>query len=74
MAGVVAGQQSLQSRAVEQAEKRAIPDFFPTTPLGVSGEVLQMLRLGMHDVEMGRPGRENGVLRTGRQSPAKLVF
>src|SRR5262249_50082029 len=43
-------------------------------PLGVSGEVLQMLRLGMHDVEMGGPGRENGVLRVGRQSAAKLVF
>jgi hypothetical protein len=74
MAGVVAGQQSFQSRAVEPAEKRAIPDFLPTAPLAVSSEVLQMLRLGMHDVEMGRQECENGILRARRQSPAKLVF
>jgi hypothetical protein len=74
MAGVVAGQQSLQSRAVESAEKRVFPDFFPTTPLAVSGEVLQMLRFGMHDVEMGRQECKNGILRAGRQSDAKFVF
>jgi hypothetical protein len=74
MAGVVAGEQSLQSRAVESAEKRIFPDFFPTTPLAVSGEVLQMLRFGMHDVEMGRQECENRILRAGRQSAAKLVF
>jgi hypothetical protein len=70
----VASQQSLQSWSLEPAEKRPVPDFFPTTPLGVPGEILQMRRLGMHDVEMGRPGREDGLLRIGRQSIAKLVF
>jgi len=74
MDGRVASEQPLQSRAVESAEKRAISDFLPTTPLAVSGEVLQMLRLRMHDVEVGRPGRENGLLRVGWQSLAKLVF
>jgi hypothetical protein len=74
MAEGVASQQSLQSRSVEPAEKRAISDFLPTAPLALSGEVLQMLRLGMHDVEMGRPGGENGLLRVSRQSPAELVF
>jgi len=49
----VAGQQSLQSGAVESGEKRAIQDFFPTSPLAGSGEVFQMLGLGMHDVEVG---------------------
>jgi hypothetical protein len=49
----VAGQQSLQSGAVVSAEKRAIQDVFPTNPLAVSGEVLQMLGLRMHDVEVG---------------------
>jgi hypothetical protein len=74
MDGVVASQQSLQSWSVEPAEKRAISDLLPAPPLAGSGEVLQMLRLGMHDVEMGRPRRENGVLRVGRQSLAELVF
>src|SRR5712691_1015194 len=74
MAEGVASQQSLQSWSVEPAEKRAISDFLPANPLAVSGEVLQMLRLGMHDVEMVRPGGENGLLRVSRQSPAELVF
>jgi len=72
MAGVVAGQQSLQSRAVESAEKRAIPDFFPTTPLAVPSEVFQMLWFGMHDVEMGKPGHENRILRAGWESVDKF--
>jgi hypothetical protein len=70
----VAGQQPVQSWSLEPAEKRTIPDFLPATPLAVPGEVLQMLRLGMHDVEVGRPGRENGLLRVGRQSLAEPVF
>src|SRR5712664_646046 len=74
MAEGVASKQSLQSRSMEPAEERDISDFLPTTPLAVSGEVLQMLRLGMHDVEMVRPGGENGLLRVSRQSPAELVF
>jgi hypothetical protein len=49
----VAGQQSLQSGTVEPREKRAIQDFFPASPLAGSGEVFQMLGLGMHDVEVG---------------------
>jgi hypothetical protein len=70
----VARQQSLQSWSLEPAEKRTVSDFLPTNPLALSGKVLQMLRLGVHDVEMGRPGGENGLLRLSRQSPAKLVF
>jgi hypothetical protein len=49
----VAGQQSLQSGAVESGEKRAIQDFFPASPLARPGEVFQVLGLRMHDVEMG---------------------
>jgi hypothetical protein len=49
----VAGQQSLQSGAVESGEKRTIQDFFPAPPLAGSGEVFQMLGLRMHDVEVG---------------------
>jgi hypothetical protein len=49
----MAGQQSLQSRAVESGEKRAIQDIIPTPPLAGSGEVFQMLGLRMHDVEVG---------------------
>jgi hypothetical protein len=49
----VAGQQSLQSGAVESGEKRTIQDFFPTPPLAGSGEVFQMLGLRMHDVAVG---------------------
>jgi hypothetical protein len=49
----VAGQQSLQSWSLEPAEERAIPDFLPTNPLAVPGEVFQMLGLRMHDVEVG---------------------
>jgi hypothetical protein len=74
MAEGVASQQSLQSGSVEPAEKRSVSDFLSTTPLALSGEVLQMLRLGMHDVAMGRPGGQNGLLRVGWQSPAELVF
>jgi hypothetical protein len=74
MAGVVAGQQSLQSWSLEPAEKCAISDFLPKYPLALPGEVLQMLRVRMHDVEMGRQGGENGLLRVSRQSPAELVF
>ena len=49
----VAGQQPLQPWSLEPAEERAIPDFLPTNPLAVPGEVFQMLGLGMHDVEVG---------------------
>jgi len=49
----VASQQSLQSWSLEPAEERTIPDFLPTPPLAVPGEVLQMLGLRMHDVEVG---------------------
>jgi hypothetical protein len=49
----VAGQQSLQSWSLEPAKERAIPDFLPTNPLAVPGEVFQMLGLRMHDVEVG---------------------
>jgi hypothetical protein len=70
----VARQQSFQSWSLEPAEKRSVSDFLPTNPLALSGEILQVLWLGMHDVEMGRPGGEDGLLRLSRQSPAKLVF
>jgi hypothetical protein len=49
----VAGQQSLQSGAVESGEKRTIQDFFPASPLAGTGQVFQMLGLRMHDVEVG---------------------
>jgi hypothetical protein len=49
----VAGQQSVQSGAVESRKKRTIQDFFPAPPLAGSGEVFQMLGLWMHDVEVG---------------------
>jgi hypothetical protein len=70
----VAGEQSLQSGAVESGEKRTVQDFFPAPALAGSREVLQMLRLGMHDVEVGRSGCEDGILRAGRQPAAELVF
>jgi hypothetical protein len=70
----VASQQSLQPWSLEPGKKRILSDFLPTTPLAVSREILQMLRLGMYDVEVGRPGRENGLLRVSRQSLAELVF
>jgi hypothetical protein len=70
----VARQQSLQSRSLEPVEKRSVSDFLPTNSLALSGEVLQVLRIGMHDVEMGGPGGENGLLRLSRQPAAKLVF
>jgi hypothetical protein len=70
----VAGQQSLQSGAVESGEKRAIQDFFPAPPLAIPGEVFQMLGLRMHDVEVGWSRCEGGILRAGRQSLAELVF
>jgi hypothetical protein len=74
MAVVVAGQQSLQSGAVVAGEKRPIQDVFPTRPLAGPGEVFQMLGLRMHDVEVGRSGCEDGILRAGRQSVAAPVF
>jgi hypothetical protein len=49
----VAGQQSLQSWAVESGEKRTFQDFFPASPLAGASEVFQMLGLRMHDVEVG---------------------
>jgi len=74
MAVHLASQQSLQSRSLEPAEKRCVSDFLPTPTLAVPGEVLQMLRFGMHDVEMGGQECENRILRAGRQSAAKPVF
>jgi hypothetical protein len=70
----VAGEQSLQPGAVESGKKRNVQDFFPAHPLVDSRQVLQMLRLGMHDVEVGRSGSEDGILRAGRQPTAELVF
>jgi hypothetical protein len=49
----VAGQQSIQSGAVESGEKRAVQDFFPAPSLAGPSEVFQMLGLRMHDVEVG---------------------
>jgi hypothetical protein len=61
----LAGQQSLQSGAVESGEKRAIQDFFPAPPLAGSGEIFQMLRLRMHDVAVGRSRCEDRILWAG---------
>ena len=49
----VASQQSLQPGAMESGEKRSVQDFFPAPPLVGAREILQMLWLGMHDVEVG---------------------
>jgi hypothetical protein len=70
----VAGQQSLQPGAVESREKRTVQDFFPAPPLVGSREVLSMLRLGLHDVEVGRSRCEDGILRARRQPAAEFVF
>lgn len=70
----MAGQQSLQSWAVESGEKCALQDFFPTHPLAGSGEVFQVLGFGMHDVAVGRSRCEDGILRPRRQSVAAPVF
>jgi hypothetical protein len=66
--------QSLKTPSLAPAKERDLSHAVSTNSLVDPREVLQMLRLGMHDVEMGRPGRENGLLRVGRQSTAKLVF
>lgn len=66
--------QSLKSRPLGPGEERDIPDPFSAAALAGSGKVLQMLWLGMHDVEMVRQGLENGILRTGGKSAAKPVF
>jgi hypothetical protein len=70
----VAGQQPLQSWSLEPAKERAIPDFLPTSPLAVPGEVFQVLGLRMHDVEVGGPRCEDGILRAGGQSVAEFAF
>jgi hypothetical protein len=70
----VAGQQSLQSGAVESGEKRAIQDFFPPPSLAGPGEVFQMLGLRMHDVAVVRSRCKDGILRACRQSVAEFVF
>jgi hypothetical protein len=49
----VASQQSLQPGAMESGEKRSVQDFFPAPSLVGAREILQMLWLGMHDVEVG---------------------
>jgi hypothetical protein len=70
----VAGQQPLQSWSLEPDKERAIPDFLPTTPLAVPGEVFQVLGLRMHDVEVGGPRCKDGILRAGGQSVAEFAF
>jgi hypothetical protein len=53
----VAGQtsciQPFQSRQVGPVEEPDIRHSFSATPLAIPGEIFQMLRIGMHDVEMG---------------------
>ena len=66
--------QPFKSRRVGATQKPIIHRSFPAAPLGVPGEVFQMLRIRMHDVEMGGPGRKNGLLRIGRQPAAKPVL
>jgi hypothetical protein len=45
--------QPFQSRQVGPIEEQTIRHNVSATPLDVPGEVFQMLRLGLHDVEMG---------------------
>ena len=66
--------QPVESWQVGPAQEPAVHNPFSAPPLGVPGEVLQVLRIGMHDVEMVGSGIENGLLRTGRQSPAEPVL
>jgi hypothetical protein len=74
MAGQTSCLQPFKSRQVGTAQKPVIHNSFSATPLGVQGEIFQVLRIWVHDVEMGRSGRKDGLLRNGRQSAAKLVF
>jgi hypothetical protein len=74
VAGEAPRLQPLKSRPLGPAEKCSIPDLFSANSLAVPGKVLPVLRLGMHDVEMGRPGNQDGLLRAGRQPIAKPVF
>jgi hypothetical protein len=45
--------QPFQSRPVGPVQEQTIRHNVSATPLGVPGEVFQMLRIGLHDVEMG---------------------
>ena len=45
--------QPFQSRQVGPIQEQIIRHNVSATPLGVPGEVFQMLRIGLHDVEMG---------------------
>jgi hypothetical protein len=38
---------------VGPVQEQTIPHNVSATPLGVPGEVFQMFRIGLHDVEMG---------------------
>jgi hypothetical protein len=58
--------QPVKSRQMGPVQEPDIHNTVSTTPLAVPGEILQVLRFGMHDVEMERPGGKNGFLRTGR--------
>jgi hypothetical protein len=74
MAGQASCLQPFKSRRVGAAQKSDIHHSFSTTSLGVPGEVFQVLRIRLHDVEMGRPGRKDGFLRTGWQSAPEPVL
>jgi hypothetical protein len=47
--------QPFQSGQMGPAQEPAVRDTFSATPLGVPVEVFQMLRIGLHDVEMVGP-------------------
>jgi len=66
--------QPFKSGQVGTAQKPDVHNTLSAAPLGIPGEVFQVLRIWLHDVEMGRPGGKNGFLRTGRQSAAKPVL
>jgi hypothetical protein len=66
--------QPFKSRQVGKAQEPDIHNSVSETPLAVPGEVFQVLRIWVHDVEMGRPGLKDGLLRIGRQSGAEPVL
>jgi hypothetical protein len=74
MAGQASCLQPFESRPVGTAQKPDIHHSLSATSLGIPGKVFQVLRIRLHDVEMGRPGRKDGFLWTGRQSAPEPVL
>jgi hypothetical protein len=74
MAGETPCLQPLKPGPLGSGKKCSFPDPLPAHPLAVPGQVLQVLRLRMHDVALDRPGSKNGLLRAGWKSAPEPVF